>query len=118
MLKILNGREVKIIVNTYYAVDQLVIEVIDVESEEYLFMATVCIRDERLTRKNMKEMCEASNDIVLIKNYSENTEYYNWLKEANIIKEEILGTVKSGFVDIPFHELTDEFQYYVNQNGL
>lgn len=118
MLKILNGREVKIIVNTYYVVDQLAIEVIDVENEDYLFTATVCVRDEQLTRKNLKKMCGSLNDVVLIKNYSENTEYYNWLKEANIIKEEILGTVKSGFVDIPLHELTDEFQYYVNQNGL
>ncbi len=119
MIKEINGKAVKIAVSRYHCINQLMIKVTELNTEfEYLCIATVCIDEPFLTRENMKNIFKTENDIVLIKNYGGNEEYYEWFKKSDIIKNEILGTIKSGFVDVPFHELTDEFQSYINEKNI
>lgn len=116
MIKELNGQKVELTIGEYPQNNQLYIKISELYNPvESFYVATVCIDDERLTRQNMKEQCETENEIVIIKDYDENEKIYDWLKEEKIIKEEIMGFVQSGYMAFPLHELTDEFQQYVNQ---
>lgn len=119
MIKELNGKKVEITIGEYPKNNQLYIKISELHNPiEFFHVATVCIDDKRLTRQNMKEQCETENEIVIIKDYDENKKIYDWLKDEKIIKEEIMGFVQSGYVALPLHELTDEFQQYVDQQKI
>lgn len=62
--------------------------------------------DGPITKVTTNPDISIGNDMIAIKNYSENEGMVDWLKSMDIIEPDPVRIVISGWVEIPIHKLT------------
>ena len=85
-----------------YANDRVAIELIDIDNGEPVAVATVNIPEAKI-----------SNDMIIIKNYSENAGMYEAFLNNGLIERSI-ESVRTGFVVCPVCIMTDKLKSLIN----